>query len=95
MELEAVKRYLEKGGNKNASTIDGLPLRFFERFTMQGLRLDLIEPGRLICSFKVPSRLLVGFFFFFFLFSPHTPQTRVVGLFDTDPFHCMRKQPSF
>ncbi|XP_062158255.1 uncharacterized protein LOC133865795 isoform X2 [Alnus glutinosa] len=58
MELEAVKRYLEKGGNKNASTIDGLPLRFFERFTMQGLRLDLIEPGRLICSFKVPSRLL-------------------------------------
>ncbi|KAG6625733.1 hypothetical protein CIPAW_16G119200 [Carya illinoinensis] len=25
---------------------------------MQGLRVDLIEPGRLICSLKVPTRLL-------------------------------------
>ncbi|XP_040999014.1 acyl-coenzyme A thioesterase 13 [Juglans microcarpa x Juglans regia] len=58
MEVEAVKRYLEKGGEENAATIDGLPLRFFERFTMQGLRVDLIEPGRLICSLKVPTRLL-------------------------------------
>lgn len=60
MEAEAVKRYLEKGGGENATTIDGLPLRFFERFAMQGLRVDLIEPGRLICSLKVPTRLLVG-----------------------------------
>ncbi|GMY12673.1 acyl-coenzyme A thioesterase 13-like [Fagus crenata] len=61
MELEAVRKYLEKGGgedDKNASIINGLPLRFFESFTMQGLRVDLIEPGRLICSFKVPQRLL-------------------------------------
>ena len=64
MELEAVRKYLEKGGgedDKNASIINGLPLRFFESFTMQGLRVDLIEPGRLICSFKVPQRLLVSF----------------------------------
>ncbi|KAB1228189.1 Acyl-coenzyme A thioesterase 13 [Morella rubra] len=48
MELEAVKRYLEGRAAKNAATIDGLPLRFFERLTMQGLRVDLIEPGRLM-----------------------------------------------
>ncbi|XP_059453247.1 uncharacterized protein LOC132183821 [Corylus avellana] len=57
MELEAVKKYLEKGGDKSAS-IDGLPAKFFERFTMEGVRVDLIEPGRLICSFKVPTRLV-------------------------------------
>ena len=63
MDLESVRRYLEKGGgeeeDRNASTINGLPLRFFERFIMQDLRVDLIEPGRLICTFKVPQRLLV------------------------------------
>ncbi|KAF3943487.1 hypothetical protein ACB098_04G054300 [Castanea mollissima] len=62
MDLESVRRYLEKGGgedeDKNAFTINGLPLRFFERFIMQDLRVDLIEPGRLICTFKVPQRLL-------------------------------------
>ncbi|KAE8126174.1 hypothetical protein FH972_020917 [Carpinus fangiana] len=63
MELEAVKKYLEKGGDKSVSTIDGLPLRFFERLTMEGLRVDLIEPGRLICSFKVPTRLVVAVIF--------------------------------
>ncbi|GLT48969.1 hypothetical protein SLA2020_225560 [Shorea laevis] len=58
---ESVKRYLEKGGgenDKNAASIDGMPSRFFERFIMQGLRTDLIEPGRVICSMKVPPRLL-------------------------------------
>ncbi|KAB1228191.1 Acyl-coenzyme A thioesterase 13 [Morella rubra] len=58
MELEAVKRYLEEGEEKKAATFDGLPLRFCERLTMQGLHIDLIEPGRIICSFKVPTRLL-------------------------------------
>ncbi|KAJ4715112.1 acyl-coenzyme A thioesterase 13 [Melia azedarach] len=61
MEFESVKRYLEKGGgedDKNRSTIEGMPLRFFERFIMQGLRVDLIEPGRLVCSLTVPPRLL-------------------------------------
>ncbi|KAK2656412.1 hypothetical protein Ddye_009464 [Dipteronia dyeriana] len=61
MDLESVKKYLEKGGgddDKNGSTIEGLPLRFYERFIMQGIHVDLIEPGRIICSMKVPSRLL-------------------------------------
>lgn len=60
MDLESVKRYLEKGeDDKNRSTVEGLPLRYFERFVMQGIHVDLIEPGRLVCSMKVPPRLLV------------------------------------
>ncbi|KAL4632803.1 hypothetical protein ACB092_04G077000 [Castanea dentata] len=42
-----------KNENKNTSTINGLPLKFFKHFIMQDLRVDLIEPGRLICTFKM------------------------------------------
>lgn len=62
MDFEAVKKLLEKErgeDDKNATIIPNMPSRFFERFIMQGLRIDLIEPGRIICSMKVPSRLLV------------------------------------
>ncbi|XP_021274766.1 acyl-coenzyme A thioesterase 13-like isoform X2 [Herrania umbratica] len=57
MDKETVKEYLE-----NSANIDGdeLPLRFFERLIMHGLRVDLIEIGRVICTFKVPPRLLNG-----------------------------------
>ncbi|WRX10332.1 Thioesterase domain - like 2 [Theobroma cacao] len=62
MDLETVKKYLEKGGgdndDENAPTIHGFPSRFFENFIMQGLRVDLIEKGHLLCSMKVPPRLL-------------------------------------
>ncbi|GMN27038.1 hypothetical protein TIFTF001_001520 [Ficus carica] len=57
MELEAVKKLLEKG-EENAEAMEKLPPRFFERLVMKGLRVDLIQPGRLLCSFTVPSRLL-------------------------------------
>lgn len=64
MDLETVKKYLEKGVRaeddvKNASTINGMPSRFFENFIMQGLHVDQIEKGRVLCSMKVPPRLLV------------------------------------
>jgi len=58
MDLDSVKRYLEKDCNENATNIDGMPFKFFEPFVMQGLRVDLVEPGRIICSMKVPPRLL-------------------------------------
>ncbi|XP_058228308.1 uncharacterized protein LOC131336468 [Rhododendron vialii] len=58
MDLDSVKRYLEKDCNENAMNIDGMPFKFFEPFVMQGLRVDLLEPGRIICSMKVPPRLL-------------------------------------
>lgn len=55
MDLESVKRYLEKG----SSVVDGLPPRFLEPLIMNALNVDLIEPGRVVCSMKIPSRLLV------------------------------------
>ncbi|TKY73744.1 Acyl-coenzyme A thioesterase 13 [Spatholobus suberectus] len=57
MDLESVKRYLEKGG-ETASAVDGLPPRFLEPLIMNALRVDLIEPGRVVCSMKIPPRLL-------------------------------------
>lgn len=29
---------------------------FYEDFTLRGIRLDRVEPGRVICSFRVPPR---------------------------------------
>ncbi|CAL5368924.1 unnamed protein product [Camellia sinensis] len=58
MDLESVKKYLERDGSRNATTIDEMPSKFFEPFVMQGLSIDLLEPGRLICSMIVPPRLL-------------------------------------
>ncbi|KAG5050070.1 hypothetical protein JHK85_011173 [Glycine max] len=57
MDLEAVKRYLEKGG-ETASAVDGLPPRFLEPLIMNALKVDLIETGRVVCSMKIPPRLL-------------------------------------
>ncbi|GAB4855793.1 hypothetical protein Ancab_024438 [Ancistrocladus abbreviatus] len=59
MEFEAVRKYLEKEGSENEPTkIHELPFRFFDPFIIHGLRADLIEPGRIVCTFKVPPRLL-------------------------------------
>lgn len=58
MELESVKRYLEKGEGETASIVNGLPSRFIEPLVMSSLRVDLIEPSRVVCSMKIPPRLL-------------------------------------
>ena len=55
---EKTKGYLEKHGD-DASTIDLLPSRFYENFILTGIRVLLIQPGRILCSLKVPARLLV------------------------------------
>lgn len=60
--LESVKRFLEKEDGENESTIDSLPAKFIEPIVVQGLKVDLAEPGRLICSLKVPPRLVVQFY---------------------------------
>ncbi|XP_004147337.1 acyl-coenzyme A thioesterase 13 [Cucumis sativus] len=54
---EKTKGYLEKHGD-DASTIDLLPSRFYENFILTGIRVLLIQPGRILCSLKVPARLL-------------------------------------
>eukprot|EP00262_Sarcandra_glabra_P009260 TRINITY_DN2336_c0_g2_i1.p1 TRINITY_DN2336_c0_g2~~TRINITY_DN2336_c0_g2_i1.p1 ORF type:complete len:192 (-),score=43.28 TRINITY_DN2336_c0_g2_i1:248-739(-) len=68
MDLESIKKWLEsENGWRDRdrerdrdlpASIDDLPLKFFDPFVMQGIAVDLIEPGRVLCSFKVPSRLL-------------------------------------
>ena len=59
MELESVKKYLEKReGETTTSTVNGLPLGFLQPLIMSSLRVDLIEPGRVICSMNIPPRLL-------------------------------------
>ncbi|EOA36278.1 hypothetical protein CARUB_v10010530mg [Capsella rubella] len=62
MDLESVKRYLEGDGEEESkakeSKVANLPHRFLERFVTNGLKVDLIEPGRLVCSMKIPSHLL-------------------------------------
>ena len=66
MDLKLVKNSLEKQNeeddkeNGNQSTLESLPHRFFEPFIMQGIKLDILEPGRLICSITVPPRLVVS-----------------------------------
>ncbi|CAB4319434.1 unnamed protein product [Prunus armeniaca] len=50
--METVKKFLEKEGEM-AMTMDGLPDKFFESSIMEGIKVDLLEPGRTICFFKV------------------------------------------
>lgn len=61
MELESVKRLLEKEGGPYESIVDSLPHRFFEPFVVNGVEVDLIERGRIVCSMVVPRRLLVNY----------------------------------
>ncbi|KFK42769.1 hypothetical protein AALP_AA1G037200 [Arabis alpina] len=63
MDLESVKKYLEGEETENnegadSSKVTKLPNRFIERFVTQGVKVDLIEPGRIICSMKIPPHLL-------------------------------------
>ncbi|XP_038986707.1 acyl-coenzyme A thioesterase 13-like [Phoenix dactylifera] len=56
MDLEAVRSSLEASGGDT----DALPPRFFDEFVLHGLRIDLVEPGRVLCSMPVPPRLTSG-----------------------------------
>ncbi|KAI3723494.1 hypothetical protein L2E82_35113 [Cichorium intybus] len=59
MNFDLVKSFLEKSTSGVPSDdIDSMPFRFFEPMIMSGLKIDLIEHGRVLCSMKVPPRLL-------------------------------------
>ncbi|XP_042515561.1 acyl-coenzyme A thioesterase 13-like [Macadamia integrifolia] len=61
MDLDSVRRLLERGEeeNENAS-IDAVSnkTKFIENLILEEIQIDVIEPGRLVCSMKVPRRLL-------------------------------------
>lgn len=60
MDLERIKSSLDKPKNDDFEpTFRSLPHRFFEPFIMRGIKLQLLRPGRLICSLTVSPRLVV------------------------------------
>ncbi|XP_050369490.1 uncharacterized protein LOC126787647 [Argentina anserina] len=59
IDMDAARRYLEKEG-ETAASMDTLPDKFFEPFIMKGIQVDRIERGTIVCTFKVPPRLLNG-----------------------------------
>ncbi|KAL3618061.1 hypothetical protein CASFOL_038382 [Castilleja foliolosa] len=58
MDLEWVKSLVEKDGGDSEFTVDSMPEKFIEPIVMQGLKIDHIERGRIVCSFTVPPRLV-------------------------------------
>ncbi|KAL7104658.1 hypothetical protein ACP275_08G259900 [Erythranthe tilingii] len=58
MDLESVKKFVEKDGGDYEFTVDSMPARFIDPIVMQGLKIDRIERGRVVCSLTVPPRLL-------------------------------------
>ncbi|URE41157.1 phosphoribosylamine--glycine ligase [Musa troglodytarum] len=60
MALESAKRSLEAAAEEILPTpaLDALPSKFYDAFVLRGLRVDLVEPGHLLCSMTVPPRLL-------------------------------------
>ncbi|KAI3798036.1 hypothetical protein L1987_33302 [Smallanthus sonchifolius] len=59
MDIESVRNYLEKTSSAALSNdTDSIPSGLFEPIIMSGLKVDLIERGRVLCSMKLPPRLL-------------------------------------
>ncbi|XP_042030403.1 acyl-coenzyme A thioesterase 13-like [Salvia splendens] len=58
MDYETVKKFIEKTGGPYEFTVDSMPERFIEPMVMQGMKIDHIERGRIVCSFTVPPRLV-------------------------------------
>lgn len=62
--LGVVRAWLEDMATKLPSSIDELPTGFYDALLLQGLQVDHAENGRLVCTVKVPPRLLVRYPFF-------------------------------
>ncbi|CAH9058363.1 unnamed protein product [Cuscuta epithymum] len=60
MDLESIKRLLEGEGEEHESpaVVDSMPLRFIEPLISHGLKIQIVQPDRLLCSFKVPPRIV-------------------------------------
>lgn len=56
--IEGVREWLERMANNLPSSIDELPSGFYDALLLQGTKVDHAEPGRIICSLKVPPRLV-------------------------------------
>ncbi|KAH9308029.1 hypothetical protein KI387_035940 [Taxus chinensis] len=56
--LEIVREWLEQMANKLPPSIDDLPTGFYDALLLQGLQVDHAERGRILCTLKVPPRLV-------------------------------------
>ncbi|CAH9123311.1 unnamed protein product [Cuscuta epithymum] len=60
MDSESIKRLLEGEGEEHESpaVVDSMPSRFIEPLISHGLKIQIVQPDRLLCSFKVPPRIV-------------------------------------
>ncbi|GLJ24881.1 hypothetical protein SUGI_0475890 [Cryptomeria japonica] len=56
--MEVARERLEQFANMLPSYIDDIPTGFYDSLLLQGLQVDHAEHGRLLCTIKVPQRLL-------------------------------------
>ncbi|KAF9598506.1 hypothetical protein IFM89_028038 [Coptis chinensis] len=65
MKMEKARHAMELT-QEETETVSGLKVSqhepgyeksFYEKFALKGIRVDRVEPGCVVCSFKVPSRL--------------------------------------
>ena len=58
--LEKARQLLEEAAAESLPTeqVDALPSGFYDAFVLCGIRVHAVEPGRLLCHFTVPARLL-------------------------------------
>eukprot|EP01018_Ginkgo_biloba_P019494 Gb_13609 [translate_table: standard] len=56
--LDGVRDWLQQMANNLPSSIDQLPSGFYDALLLQGLQIDHAERGRIVCSMKVPPRLM-------------------------------------
>ena len=63
MDRDALKEYIEKAGQDIVSkvTLDDLPEKFYDALIISGVQIEKIEPGRVLCSMKIPLRLVVKY----------------------------------
>lgn len=68
--MQKAKEYLEltDGDSEAVSRLDisgqrvGNESSFYEVFALRGIRVDRVEPGLVVCTFKVPPRLTVSLY---------------------------------
>ncbi|KAK6927061.1 Thioesterase domain [Dillenia turbinata] len=62
--MEKAKAFLDKLTEEEHERVSRLPFKndfkFYEDFALLGMHVDLVKPGLVSCSFKVPPRLTDG-----------------------------------
>lgn len=57
--MKGVEEWLDKMANNFLPSIDELPSGFYDALLLQGTQVDHAEPVWIVCSVRVPPRLVV------------------------------------